>query len=299
MGLYGSLLAHRLALYGVPFTWHDSDAKVVAWKASTGAIYPAGAENHGPDKMCYDIWKSWFEAGHFADTHLERSTGFVFCTKNPPHKGAYEHWAWAGNLRMGAPSYHLNSQAFVEASRNRFNDCWVDAPTAYSKELNAKKGALGQKYIRAHSFTERLDRYYWGWTRLVKLDVNPDASRRPAFYFRPDRFRMAYAYPMAGTDWYYAGSNIIQQKLGKERDLDPVPKYERWKSIFEEYGQGHVKVGEEGQFLTGWRPAAAKDDTTVIRVRKGVITMRPLWNSGIRHFPQQWIGLALQLGLVP
>jgi hypothetical protein len=157
-------------------------------------------------------------------------------------------------------------------------------------------------YIVTHGWGERLGHAYWGWTRLVELTVHPDAflgvaSHRPSFYFRPDRFSMAYAYPVPGTNWYYAGSNIIKQKIGKFKELDPVPKYERWKGIFEKHGEGFVTVGKEGPFLTGWRPAAREEDEAWVRIRGMKLTLRPLWNSGIRHFPQQWSGVASCLGL--
>lgn len=296
MGLQGSLLAHRLAQYGEPFTWHDTDAPHTAWKASTGAIYPAGATNHGPDKECYDIWKAWYEHNYFERSHLERSQGFVFCTKNPPHKGDHLHQAYAGDLRISVPSYHLNAQAFVEATRNRFH-----------KQRHASPNTSAHVYIVTHGWGQRLSHAYWGWTRLVKLnvhdfklDVGLDVNRaeRPAFYFRPDRFSMAYAYPVPGRDCYYAGSSILKQRLGKFHELDPVPKYERWKRIFEREGRGAVSVAEEGEYLTGWRPAAAEEDTAWVRVRANRMTLRPLWNSGIRHFPKQWAGVAARLGLI-
>jgi hypothetical protein len=297
MGLSGALLAHRLAIYGVPFTWHDIDAPITAWKASTGAIYPAGAINHGPDKFCYDVWKSWYEAGQFSAAHLEKSTGFVFCTKNPPHKGDYHHERWAGDhLSMGIPSYHLNGQSFVQAMRDNFAHCRVESGLS---ELARRD--TSRPYIVTHGWGLRLGHAYWGWTRLVELNNPPVALEdgcRPSFYFRPDRFSMAYAYPVPGTNWYYAGSSIIKQKLGRFKELDPVAKYERWKRIFEKHGEGFVTVGKEGPFLTGWRPAAREEDEAWVRVRGRVLTLRPLWNSGIRHFPQQWAGIAPCLGLI-
>lgn len=290
MGLQGALLAHRLSMYGMPFTWHDTDAPHCAWKASTGAIYPAGAINHGPDQECYDVWKAWYEHGYFERSHLERSAGFVFCTKNPPHKGTYAHQEYAGdNLRIGAPSYHLNAQAFVEAMRNQH----------YLKRHKGPNTNVST-YIITHGWGQRLAFAYWGWTRKVRITATFDRvnGERAAFYFRPNRFSMAYAYPIPGSNYYYAGSSILKQRLGKFHDLDPVPKYERWKRIFEEQGAGHVKVAEEGDYLTGWRPAAAETDTAWVRVRSGLITLRPLWNSGIRHWPKQWAGVANRLGLI-
>jgi len=291
MGLQGALLAHRLALYGVPFSWHDIEAEHTAWKASTGAIYPADSTNHGPDREAWKVWKFWHAAGQFDHNHLERSTGLVFCTKKPPHMGDYSFEKIAGGLKLGSePSFHFNAQTFVPAMREKFADC---------RRIIAPHKNAFDRYIITHSWGERLDRTYWGWTRLVQLTFpGLGVSWRPAFYFRPNRYLMAYAYPVPGTPWFYAGSSIIQQRLGKLRNLEAPPKYEKWKHNFEAIAQGQVKVIEEGEYLTGWRPAAAPTDEAWVRVKGNVITLRPLWNSGIRHFPAQWKGVAPQLRLI-
>lgn len=288
MGIQGCLLAHTLARYGVRFSWHDTDAAHTAWKASTGAIYPADSTNHGPDRETWKVWKAWYEAGHFNPAHLEKSAGLVFLTKNPPHKGSYDWTPLLGDLKLGAdPSFHLNAQTFVLDTRKRFH--------SQRREGNG----FGHTYIVTHSWGARFHHAYWGWTRLVKLK-HPSVSvgGRPAFYLRPNRFTMAYAYPVPGTDWYYAGSNILKQAAGKLKELNPGPKYRLWKQNFTELALGEVQVVEEGAYLTGWRPAGAEDDTAWVRRKSGVLTLRPLWNSGIRHFPAQWAGVAAQLGLV-
>lgn len=292
MGLQGALLAHRLHQYGVNFTWHDIDATHTAWKASTGAIYPADSTNHGPDRETWKVWKAWEEAGQFEPEHLERSAGLVFCTKQPPHKGGYRFTEVCKDLRQGEePSFHFNAQTFVPAMREKFHSCRLNvSPTQVSH------------YVITHGWGQRLDRTYWGWTRLVQLRSSEwytAGKLRPAFYFRPNRYTMAYAYPVPGTPMYYAGSSIIQQRLGKLRDLEAAPKYEKWKETFEKLAQGKVTVAEEGAFLTGWRPAASPEDEVWVRKRGNKITLRPLWNSGIRHFPAQWQGIAPLLGLVP
>lgn len=291
MGLQGALLAHRLHMYGVEFTWHDIDAPICAWKASTGAIYPADSTNHGPDRECWKVWKSWYEHGYFDAKHLEKSSGLVFCTQNPPHKGEYDSTEVAGGLRLGLePSFHFNAQRFVPCMRKQFAEQRLD------------EAPQGKPLIITHGFGQRLHHTYWGWTRLVELDYPDELQRdglRPAFYLRPTRFEMAYAYPVAGTKWFYAGSNIIKQRKGKERQLEVQPKYDLWKSRFERFSGGRVKVTAESCFITGWRPAAAEEDTAWVRRKGLVLTLRPLWNSGIRHFPAQWAAVANQLGLVP
>ncbi len=289
MGLQGALLAHRLAMYGVPFTWHDTDVEHTAWKASTGAIYPADSENHGPDRECWKVWKSWYEAKQFDVEHLEKSAGLVFLTNKPPHGGQYAWTTVKGDLKRGLePSFHLNAQTFVPAMRDRFEHLRSGPPSA-----------APHIYIVTHGWGERFSHAYWGWTRLVQLDRHEKFGQlRPAFYLRPHRFLMAYAYPVPGTRWWYAGSNIIKQKAGKLKELEAAPKYEKWKAAFEELGEGMVKVTEEGPFLTGWRPAAADSDEAWVRRKGNRLLLRPLWNSGIRHFPKQWAGVAAQLGLI-
>lgn len=293
MGLQGCLLAHTLARYGVPFTWHDIDAPHTAWKASTGAIYPADSTNHGPDRECWNVWKAWYENNYFAARHLEKSRGLVFMTKNPPHKGTYEAQSLFAPLKIGAdPSFHLNGQDFVRETRERFRPCrW--------RSDESPKGW----HIITHSWGKRFDHAYWGWARLVELDysalfLTDVRPKRPAFYLRPNRFQMAYAYPVPGTNLYYAGSNIIKQAAGKLKELDAEPKYATWKANFERFSEGRVTVAGEGEFLTGWRPAGADEDTAWIRRKGKELTLRPLWNSGIRHFPAQWQGIAAQLGLI-
>ena len=293
MGLQGALLAHRLHKYGVPFTWHDIETERTAWKASTGAIYPADSEKFGPDRECWKVWKAWYEGGEFRPEHLEKTAGMIFCTKNPPHLGKYGMDELGDDLRRGHDeSYHFNAQTFVPYIREQFD-----------KNIASKQKGLGAKhYIVAHGWGERLAYTYWGWTRLVVLRYSEEFDKdglRPAFYFRPNKYLMAYAYPVPGTPYWYAGSSIIKQKLGKERSLDMPTKYLRWKANFLELAKGRVEIAQEGPYIEGWRPAAAVDDAAWARKRGPVITLRPLWNNGIRHFPRQWVGVASLLGLVP
>lgn len=292
MGITGSLLARRLELAGVDFTWHDLHEAKVAWQASTGAIYPGGAENHGPDTPCFNQWHRWALEG-FIPEHLE-AAHFVFSTKAPPHQGRYATTRLNGGLQLAEPaSLHLNAQTLVPATRELYADRMARPPSLDAVD----------HYIQAHSWGERLGYVYWGWTRLVKLDwraaFDPlgTGDLRPAFYFREGRFIMAYAYPVPGTPWWYAGSSIIRQPADRRRSLSMEDKYERWRANFERLGGGTVRVVEEGAFLEGWRPAAAKTDEAWVRRRGNRLTVRPLWNSGIRHFPMQWAGIASALGL--
>jgi hypothetical protein len=292
-GLTGALLAHRLSRFGVEFTWYDPDLPRTAWKASTGAIYPAGSYKFGPDKECWEVWQRWHQQEQFGP-HLEAAT-YIFGQKQPPHGGKY------GTSRdpvydlgiADVPSFHFNAQSFVPEMRRTFEEKRLDAPV--------ERG--DRKYdfvINAHGFGDRYAFSYWGWTRLVRLswdELTLGIERRPCFYFRPNKVQMAYAYPVPGTKWWYAGSSIIQQKAGNEKSLSIEPKYEKWKELFLKLAKGSVIIAEEGDFLEGWRPAAAPTDTAWIRRSGNYLSVRPLWNSGIRHFPSQWAGIAAQLGI--
>lgn len=295
MGLTGSMLATMLWRNEVDFTWHDSRDPRVAWQASTGAIYPSGSHKFGPDEECREVWAQWHEQDIF-DGATEEAR-FVYSTKSPPHGGKYAREQMESGLWLAGPSsYHLNAQLLVPKTRELFaggemRPC--DAPGPDDVDW----------YIVGHGWGRRLGHTYWGWTRLVELDYDRSLyqlngeERRPAFYFREGRFIMAYAYPVPGTPYWYAGSSIIKQPTMGRKSLDMQAKYDRWKANFERLAAGSVTVAQEGEFIEGWRPAAKEDDDAWTRVRGNVISVRPLWNSGIRHFPKQWAGVAQTLGL--
>lgn len=291
MGVNGCLIAHQLRRLGLDFTWHDTDEQVVAWKASTGAIYPSGSVKFGPDELCYNVWRDWFNELQYAPW-LERSN-WTFITKRPPHEAKYEFKEVEG-FKIGAlPSFHLNAQQMVASTRLTFADKRrVELPH------RGKNYQAPDLYIITHGFGARLGAAYWGWMRPVRLSY-PKAlgagGLRPAFYFRPNRVQMAYAYPIANTDMWYAGSSIIKQKAGLPKSYDIEPKYEKWQELFQRLAGGQVEVTEAGDCVEGWRPATAPDDTAWLRRKGNVISLRPLWNSGIRHYPYQWAGLLQQL----
>lgn len=290
MGVNGCLLAHLLHQYGVEFTWHDTYEERVAWQASTGAIYPSGSTKFGPDMECLYIWVNWHSEQVFGDT-TEQSP-YVFSTKAPPHQGRYEFGPCGDGLNVALPqSIHLNAQRLVVWTRAAFADKEISAESAWHQACDF--------YIRAHGWGDRLGHVYWGWTRLVtlKYDESWFGALRPCFYFREGRYIMAYAYPVPGTPYWYAGSSIIKQRADRRRSLEMEHKYARWRENFERLGNGFVTVDEEADFIEGWRPAASPEDEAWIRRSGNVLTVRPLWNSGIRHFPKQWAGIAQQLGI--
>jgi len=276
MGIVGSILAWHLLNAGRSFTWHDIDAKVRAWTASTGAIYPSGDVF---DAMNYEVWSDWCHGEapweRFIGRHYETS-GWWYCTKSAPHGAKGKPVARFGMLHRGpAPSMHFNAQSFVPATR------------AYFQKMRREGTPSGARKVITHGFSQRLDHYVWGWTRKVKLDwtaLRPyERHERAAVYLRRGRFVMAYAYPIPGEPWWYAGSNLIVQK--KARSLVIPPKYETWKRNFEELSGGAVRIVEEGPFIEGWRPAGADLDGDLVREMDGALVLKPFWNSGIRHSP--------------
>lgn len=287
MGIPGCLLALLLHRRGIDFTWHDTGETITAWRASTGAIYPSTSTKFGNDDACRLVWEHW-HAIDLTDGCTEQAV-WTYSQKSAPHGSKYQTRQLDCGLRQAIPfAYHLNAQALVPKVRDLFADKRTDGEPAHVIK------------IVSHGFGVRRSHSYWGWTRLVELDYadeikEANSGLRPTFYFREGRVVMAYAYPIPGTRFWYAGSNIIKQKLGKERSLEMPPKYDTWKDRFLRLGGGNVSVVDEDDFIEGWRPACGDLDWVT---REGdVIHMRPLWNSGIRHFPQQWDGVLAHLGL--
>ena len=117
MGATGSLLARLLEHSGIAFTWHDIEAEHVAWKAATGAVYPCGK----PGREDYETWREWI-----GDIFLEEKwwelARYWYNHKKAPHAASLkEAFRSAGGLGLSpVPSIHLNSQALVAASRERY-----------------------------------------------------------------------------------------------------------------------------------------------------------------------------------
>lgn len=300
MGVSGALLAVQLERHGVDFTWHDTEQKVSAWRASTGAVYPANSEKFGPDWACWQVWQRWYHEGLY-DPHTERANFWFGHKGRPPHEGRYpvHEPASEHGLRQAVPSsFHVNAQSLVPWARERYSHRRL--PTAPGDESHL---------IISHGWGRRLGHVYWGWAALIELaydrSVYGAGDRRPALYLRPSRVEMAYAYPVPGTPYWYAGSSIIKQRLEGIKELEVEGKYQRWLRLLERYSGGAMEIVGRSEVLQGWRPAAAVEDTAWLRVapmprgRVGtVMTLRPLWNSGIRHFPKQWAAVAAQLGIV-
>jgi hypothetical protein len=270
MGIIGCYLAWRLFADGVPFTWHDTDEPVTAWRASTGAIFPTG---HAEDQEALAVWRGHLDDPGFS-AYLEEAD-YVFCTQRPPHEGRYPYRVLAGDVKLATErSLHLNAQQWVPYTRKAFSGVRVTGPP------------IGARRVITHGFGPRLARLMWGWTVPVRLRTTVELERRPAVYFRRGRFTMAYAYPIPRTELWYAGSSLISQRVPKH--LDVRSKYRRWRDTFLELGEGFVlgvsPVGRDA--VEGWRPVPAEGDTEWLTEQAdGSLAARPLWHSGIRHAP--------------
>lgn len=283
MGILGCYVALRLEADGCDFTWHDTDERVTAWQACTGAIFPTG---HDDDLRALTVWHRHKSEPGFAPFMEEAD--YYFCTKAPPHGGRYGYEPIHGDVKLAElTSLHLAGPEFVRATRARFANCHGH-PSA------------SQRVIVAHGFGARLARYMWGWTVPVKMRCAVVPSRHPVrrqcVYLRRGRFSMAYAYPIPGTDLWYAGSSLISQREPKQLDVEK--HFRRWRGEFMDLGSGFLTgVARAGQPRQGWRPVGAVGDDAWWREVDGRLTARCLWHSGVRWAPLVWESLRKELGL--
>lgn len=282
MGVLGCILALHLEANKIPFTWNDTGTTQVAWRACTGAVYPGGSQEdllggNGFVKMA-GLWPA-----EIREACVEVAD-YWFNHKKPPHKGTYPITAKSLQdvLKRGDNrSWHLNAQKFVPMVRERF--------TAYQTQSCP---LWAHRKIVTHGFSNRFAGAYWGWTVPVKLAFHTSILEqpvqaglqkplRPCIYLRKGKFVMVYAYPIAGTEYWYSGSSLIWQK--KMRSLEIEPKFERWCGQLTELSGGQITVTDRLPGIEGWRPAPAKDDKYGVIMDGSDIVMRPLWNSGVRH----------------
>jgi hypothetical protein len=285
MGVTGSLLARLLEHVGIPFTWHDIEAEMVAWKAATGAIYPCGK----PGREDYETWRAWLGEA-FAGEKWWELADYWYNHKKAPHAGRFkEAFRTEGGLGLSpAPSIHINSQDLVMATREKY--------AAFRRE----KTDFADYLIEAHGFNERMNFAYWGWSCLVEIDctvswykVAKDALR-PCFYLRDGKFIMTYSYPVPGrlVTWY-AGSSFLRQTPGRMHSLKMPAKFDKWKLNFERLSKGEVLVRRQlAEPVEGWRPAMASgEEDTSVKAEGKVLTVPPLGGSGIRRLPSVWRNL--------
>src|SRR5207247_7221135 len=116
------------------------------------------------------------------------------------------------------PSWHLNVQEFVAATRARFESCHRNPDGSEDRRLIT------------HGFHERTHHYVWGWSarvplRLLRHDLVDEGSR-PAFYLRVGRVG-DYLYPVPGEPGlWYGGSSRVTQAV--PRRLDVRNKWAAW-----------------------------------------------------------------------
>lgn len=289
MGLLGSLTAWQLHRHGIEFTWNDNDSPITAWKACTGACYPSGGEL---DQTCYKQWRLWAPAGIYPKDTIEVCQYWVDTVNRAlPHGLDVEVRATAGPLRLVGQSVHVNAQKLVRLTRERFSNQQVDF-------------GEGQQVV-SHGFSQLRQRFLWGWTRLIRLAYSDEIAvhGRPSLYLRKNRFQFAYCYPRPGGDWWYAGSNLISQKVAQPLEMES--KYAGWKERFLELTGGQVQIVEEGALLEGWRPSlagglseteGAAASRTMLTRQDGMIYFPVLASAGFRHFPAVWQELRQVLG---
>jgi hypothetical protein len=287
MGVLGSLLALCLERARVNFTWHDSEEPITAWRASTGCVYPVLREGSKSTRG-YLAWLHWL-SNELVPPRFRCTEVAVpwFNGKVAPHQGNYPVVQEIGALRSNnqVRSVHVNAQRLVPLTRQKF---------ATRRLPGRSSGAAN--YIVAHGFGQRLSHYFWGWAVPVSLRfprgmLTSHVGMRASVYTRYKRFEMAYAYPIPGTDLWYAGSSLIHQRVPKP--LDVVKHFARWRGIFYRLTDGKVRVSAAGEPLQGWRPAGAKTaedkafkETAVVVHRRGrLIEVPPLYHSGVRHAP--------------
>lgn len=281
MGWLGSVIAWHLERAGIGFTWQDNNAAHVAWRACTGIVYPAGDERSVAD---YNAWLEWQRRPWWPVRPMggrAELCAYWFNHRNPPHEGKYrivKDLVWA---RMGAlPAVQVNVPEIVARTQYHFSG---------ARRTAEPKGR--HVLIRAHGFGPRLGGYMWGWSTPVELSY-PSAlaaasDLRPTFYSRQGRFKMAYAYAVPGSpELWLAGSSLITQRTAKP--LDARKHFSGWLRTFAETMPG-IEVVNAGEPVQGWRPKPAPGDDGKVHLGRGargpVISVPPLWHSGVRWAP--------------
>jgi hypothetical protein len=273
MGGVGSLLARRLERERIPFTWNDTDAAVVAWKASAGAILPLGDEE---SSSAYTAWQQWLAEDELL-ANMVTPAWFVYLSKHPPGNGKrvgvearkrFTNGLTLSNVR----SYHVDVQRLVESTRNRF--------ARHRRQL--PEGRV----LVTHGFATAT-RYRWGWTAILEgMPVVP--LRRPALYLRQGQL-LRFVFPYGrGTTWMAGAGSVVQPK---PRVLEAEDKVERWCKAVEPW----FVASKVLQINTGWRPERPEPAAApmllsdlLISGTSGRTYIRPQSGSGIRLFPHIW-----------
>lgn len=260
LGVVGSFVADELERLGIDFSWSDEDRECCAWRASTGCVYPSGDP---ADQAAYHAWRGWFESGRFSP--FVESARWCYSQRRPPHGYRGSQIPWRGMQSLDAPSFHVNAQRLVEATRLRFAARRGAAPT-------------DARVVVSHGWSELWSSSAWGWSAPVRLDA--DESPRPAVYCREGRWLLAYAFPRPGEASWYAGSSSVVQR--DEKPLDAERHYERWEAAFRRLSG--VRVERTGDVAQGWRPRG--DAALPLVSRRGRrLVVRPMGGDGVRRAP--------------
>lgn len=303
----GALTAYMLAGHGIPFTWHDIERGTAqelqvsptdfhtAWHASTGAVFPTGKPE---DIRCLQQYED--ELLQYLPEAIVKECGWVYGAKKAPHEAKQPVLKEHKGLKMlDATSYHFDVQNMVRRARMDFSHCELSTAKAKAKHAQGDFDL----YFVAHGWSSRRQHAYWGWTRLVKLDVDEELGPHNAFYFRKGRFKIRYAYPVGDRGLWYAGSTITMQKHLGSKTERLQKEYEAWKEDFLELCNGAVRITSEEDFIEGWRPAAGKmsedNKPEFIQLQKfgdGVYRYPCRSHDGIRRFPDIWNQVAKLIG---
>lgn len=281
MGWFGSMLAFRLDQQRLRFTWHDTDSGPMAWRASTGLVYPSGDARAEADR---DQWLR-HTSGVLLPQTMVQQVSFVFTQAAPPFGGPPSATVGPGWSISSARAVQVDVPALVRSARDRFASQRSTGPAA------------GDLLIRAHGFTERIGAWVWGWNCPVMLTLDPslraalrhDPARpqsegaRPAIAARSGRFVAPYAYPLlSAPEWWRAGSSMVVQH--RPRQLDAAKHFTTWRRQFTELAP-FARIEAHGTPVQGWRPQAKRGDSGRPERAGDVITLPPMSHSGVRLAP--------------
>lgn len=281
MGALGSQVALALDEIGEPFTWSDTDERWVAWKASTGCVYPSGDAHLEAGRRW---WLAAIEAGRFEG--IAAPAPYRFAHLSPPHGGGYSYADLAsGRLREAMPpAVTVNVERLVTTTRERFAD----------RRAEPEPGAT---VVVAHTTPERGDGYLWGWSARVRFaEPEPSTRGRAVYNAKKHRYNNTYAYPVPGTDQWWAGSTM--QMVREPREREARAHVAEWTvNAGALLGLAAIEVGEIRQ---GWRPRRRKDDPGDVRQDdRGRWVLPPIATSGIQTGPLVARETLRRLGLQP
>ena len=200
---------------------------------------------------------SWCDIGdHFCawpastGTVLPNDPGYRLWMRGTWWPGIWERaqwWKWT-NGKPGAAdhevSLHCNVPNLVQTVRERN----ISRYHAFPEK--------GQPVLITHGF-DACKWYVWGWSAQVQ---GPGGDARKAYTVRKGRTEW-YAYPLAGTNTYLAGTAHAVQRLGKARQLDAEAHLLRWLDrVPPLLGVDFRPFGPAKQ---GWRPQPKAEDLTL------------------------------------